>query len=161
MLQLSWRLVAQSGAVLRHCQGCGRTVAFRNSQKIRRNANGTTIHQFEIYKCEQDHTWNRKVPVTPADSDQIEEEPEAHTNDRITLEALPHGEGLEIQLECVSGRWRLDKTLADHADGLSRNQVAARIEGRRILVNGQPAECRRRLKSGDRILLLPEPRTVP
>ena len=46
---------------MRYCPGCGRVVPFRDSGKIRRNANGKTIHAFAIFKCPKDHTWNCRL----------------------------------------------------------------------------------------------------
>ena len=47
--------------IRRYCPGCGRVVSFHDSGKIRRNANGKTIHAFAIFKCSKDHIWNRRL----------------------------------------------------------------------------------------------------
>ena len=151
MLRLTWRLVAQREAVVRYCQGCGRATEFRNSFKVRRNANGKTIHQFEIYKCERDHTWNRKVAATDG-SLAVEDGPGTQVS-RLLLKDLQQAGGAEIHLERVSGKWRLDKVLADQMPEASRALVRSWIDEGKVLVNGAREPGKRQLQSGDVIIL--------
>jgi hypothetical protein len=150
MQRHTWRLVAPGAAVLRHCQGCGRATEFRNSGKVRRNANGKRIYQFEIYKCDRDHTWNRPVPVTePGEEPCAAPLEEGSGLIRLEIRDLP----VEILIERCDGSWRLDKVLADRLDGLSRAAVAALIDSGGIRVNGQAVRARHLLRTGDLIAI--------
>ena len=149
MQRHTWRLVAPGAAVVRHCQGCGRVTEFRNSGKLRRNANGKRIYQFEIYKCDRDHTWNRPVPVTEPGKGPCAVPPEDSGPIRLEIRDLP----VEILIERCEGSWRLDKVLADRLDGLSRSAVAALIDAGSIRVNGRAIRARHLLRTGDLIAI--------
>ena len=150
MQRHTWRLVAPGAAVVRHCQGCGRMTVFRNSGKVRRNANGKRIYQFEIYKCDRDHTWNRPVPVTePGERPCAGPLEEGSDLIRLEIQDLP----VEILIEWSEGAWRLDKVLADRLDGLSRAVIAALIDAGIIRVNGQAVRARHLLRTGDLIAI--------
>ena len=45
----------------RYCHNCGKKVIFRDCLIRRENANGKNISRYAIYKCPQDHTWNKKL----------------------------------------------------------------------------------------------------
>jgi len=151
MMTHQWRLSAPECAVLKYCRRCQQTTEFRHSGKTRRNANGKTLFQFDIFKCSRDHTWNRSVPVNPAG---------AERSPRSTRESTPHVfpepiahedwcRGIEIQLEHVEGKWRLDKTLTLGLAQSTRAGVARLIRAGGVLVNNAQPEGKRILRSGD------------
>lgn len=130
---------------------------FHYSGKTRRNANGKTIFQFEIFKCSRDHTWNRSVPVSPLGTERSlhsMEEPAPAAG----LEPIPYEHwrlGMEIQLEWVEGKWRLDKTLAKGLAQTTRAGIALLIRSGDILVNDTQPEGKKILRSGDVIKIMP------
>lgn len=62
-------------------------------------------------------------------------------------------EKIEIFLEIVVGKWRLDKLLAAQLKGMSRSAVSAMIDRGQILLNGNTTKGKSFLKTGDTILL--------
>jgi len=148
-----WRLECQGAPIIRHCQGCGRRTEFRNSGKIRRNANGKQIYQYEIYKCDRDHTWNRSVAVTDPSIGRPELGPRLSETRPDAIQLTSPSACVEILLEFVEGKWRLDRTLAQQLEGLTRSAVSAMISRREVLLNGQSAEGKRMLRTGDVITI--------
>lgn len=154
MVWLRWRLSAQDSAIVRYCHGCGQATAFRASGKVRRNANGKHVYQFEIYKCRRDHTWNRRVPPTAFDT----VDPTSRNTLVTTVGRVPVDQwqsGVTIEIEAVTGRWRLDKTLTDQLDQLSRGRLVRMIAAGEVMRNGSPVERDRLLRPGDIITILP------
>ncbi len=155
MQRLRWQLICYDNSILKYCSHCRKKVRFINSNKIRRNANGKNIYEFIIYKCPKDHTWNKKVP--PKSKKVNEVEPVAMNNksliDEIDWFADGVEEKIEIFLEIVVGKWRLDKLLAAQLKGMSRSAVSAMIDRGQILLNGNTTKGKSFLKTGDTILL--------
>jgi len=56
----------KEGAIIRYCSRCKTNVPFFDSKKTRTNANGKNLFIYAIYKCEKDHTWNRKIRMKKA-----------------------------------------------------------------------------------------------
>jgi hypothetical protein len=117
-----WKLhnITNGSSVMRYCHNCGRKVIFRDSEKRRRNANGKTIYEYAIYKCEKDHTWNLLVntykAVNSMDHFNLKNYniPEMISFEIISLiDQKNEGIGeIEIILEEVTGKWRIDKLLS-------------------------------------------------
>ena len=65
----TWHLIQEDSKIkiARYCPQCRKIVPFTDSFKRRRNNNGKNVHEFAIYKCEKDHTWNRKHATYKAD----------------------------------------------------------------------------------------------
>jgi hypothetical protein len=133
----------------RYCHNCGCKVIFTDSKLRRRNANGKTIYEYAIYKCVHGHTWNKPMGIYK--SDQNPEFPETRENftsvtkkqvsvmETISLEELQN-EGIyeiEILLEEVIGRWRIDKLLGERIQGISRGKVCKLIRLGRVLIDGK------------------------
>lgn len=131
-------------SVVRYCHSCGKKMSFRDSKKRRHNANGKIIYEYAIYKCEKDHTWNLlinsyKADVTEQpllDNTQL---PEFSGFEAISL--IEHANQgireIEIFLEEVIGRWRIDKLLGDRIQDLSRTKVCDLIRQGRITLDGK------------------------
>lgn len=141
-----WVLINTSneGSVERYCHNCGRKVIFTDSMKRRRNANGKTIHEYAIYKCEKDHTWNLPLSTYKALNDVEHHEvsdsvQKACSYEFLNLMDLRNEEVKEIEiiLEEVSGRWRTDKLLGDRIRDLSRSKVCELIRLEKILLDGK------------------------
>lgn len=149
-----WHLTVESETIERYCANCGRKVIFTFSGQIRRNANGKTIHSFKIYKCPKDHTWNRRFESGSHQGSAANGDTAIHvTRDVIDLHPLQFTNDIEIITPVVTGVWRLDKTLTDRLDGLSRECVKKLIDKGCVIVNGAMVKGRYRLKSGDLIRL--------
>lgn len=154
-----WELIEEEAdRVMRHCPNCNQKVEFLDSKKRRRNASGRDIYEYAIYKCAKGHTWNKFIKTYKA-MEQDERSPltkcEPKDVEIISIEYYRQmGKNrIEIVLEKVRGRWRLDKLLAEKLEGWSRSQVERRIERGQILVNNELVKPGMTLKSGQRILI--------
>ncbi|WP_232696653.1 S4 domain-containing protein [Brevibacillus daliensis] len=147
--------------IRRYCKNCSDTVLFTDTMIRRHNANGKNIFRFAIYKCERDHTWNKKLAVYKAFTDHVLEsdfmqEHAGKTGKRHVAESFPtmHNDiawlgstvnlswlqqagisQLHISLEEVIGAHRLDKVLAERFTDWSRAQITEKIKSGQILVN--------------------------
>lgn len=127
--------------IRRYCHNCGHVTGFKDSGKIRRNANGKDIFVFAIYKCENDHTWNRFLGNFKSRSITDEaESPETPMDEKESLiaeidlaeSAAAGNDFVEILIEEAGSRVRLDKLLAGNLKGLSRSKIASMIERGKI-----------------------------
>jgi hypothetical protein len=144
-LTLKWEFNAiAEDKVERYCHNCSKKVVFSDSMKRRRNVNGKNIYEYAIYKCERDHTWNRPLNNCGTQRDRIEfledeiqpiyqyESPK----ELLLSETMAAGvEEIEIYVQAIKGRHRLDKLLAQHIIDLSRTQIALWIDGGKIQVD--------------------------
>lgn len=132
------RLSGSDSGIERYCPGCGRVVIFHDSGKIRRNANGKTIHGFAIYKCPRDHTWNRRLDAMPAGPAKSASIPGAQAEEKARLEDIwDRGfSRVDLHLEITGGGLRLDKALSEAFTGLSRSDAQRLISGGRVLLAG-------------------------
>lgn len=169
-LYLNWQLWQQEEQLVqRYCHNCGTLVAFYDSGKIRRNANGKNIYEFAIYKCEQGHTWNRKVEVMKAplymdkiqEKKDIKEMKDKKENGSIKVDELYFksyiGSPIKeicIMLESVQGKWRLDKLLAKQLVDLSRNEVKGLIENGQVLLEGRKTKGGVFVKENQQVTIL-------
>jgi len=159
-LELVWELgrAAEVRQVQRHCPNCCRKVNFYDTGKLRHNANGKNIYEYGIYKCGNGHTWNQFIRTYKAMTEQIAQEFAETPGSQPDLIRLADWRGtevgfLEIHLSQVSGRWRLDKLLAQQIADLSRVQIVKRIEAGLIRINGAAAKPDTILKAGQCILI--------
>jgi hypothetical protein len=157
-----WNLkdVSNEGSIVRYCHNCGKNAIFKDSKKRRRNANGKTIFEYAIYKCEKDHTWN--IPVGIYKSVSYMEPYETTNNvqemcsDGILNLSELRNEGIkviEIILEEVTGRWRIDKALGERIRDLSRNKLVELIKQERVLVDGKAVKQDHLLKAQQEIVI--------
>lgn len=152
MRKLVWRLVSIHDVETRYCPNCGKVVEFKKSEKTRSNSNGKNTYHFEIYKCPNDHTWNKKTKTLPSALHGVERV--QTKTDRLIWNSHDKKESILIILEWVIGKWRLDKLLSDNIEGLSRKRIAELIKRGEILVSNQPVKSNYRLKKGDEILIM-------
>lgn len=157
---LSWNLIDSSvESVERYCPHCGKVVNFEDSLKRRQNANGKDIYEYAIFKCEKDHTWNKKLRNIKASSG-LENNPmecagAVEENQEIHVEQL-RSEGIHsihILIERVENRWRVDATLASKLVGVSRSQIQKLIKQGAIQVNSLNVSPKYFLRAGDTITI--------
>jgi hypothetical protein len=112
--------------------------------KRRRNANGKTIYEYAIFKCEREHSWNKLLKTYSAHTDInifLEEEAQEilqfeAPKEILLSEALASGiQEIEIYIKSISEKYRLDKLLAQHVTDLSRTQIKLWIDCGKILID--------------------------
>jgi hypothetical protein len=157
-----WILNDPNGStVMRYCPHCGRKTVFIDSHKRRRNANGKTIFEYGIYKCERNHTWNRWVNTYRAGEDtkfpKLKEQSfEMSRVDEIQfMELINEGiEEIDIFLEEVIGKWRMDKLLGDRIRDVSRTKLCEMICQGRVLLDGKKVKQNVFLKRRQKITII-------
>lgn len=147
--------------IKKYCPHCRKTVLFVDSLKSRRNANGKNIFEFAIYKCTKDHTWNKKIGIYKAGqynnrNVENEQNEEGNPQDSFSVTELKESgiELLEIYLERVKGKWRLDKLLDMYIIDISRSKIKKWINDKNILVNGQGTKAGFFIRSNQMISLI-------
>ncbi len=157
-VQLKWKLQeAKDHSVQRHCSNCGRTVRFTDTMIRRHNANGKNIYRFAIYKCEKNHTWNKKLEIYQAHTDhaRVVEKPSEPPSQLTIINIKDYQtigiEKITITLADVQGKFRVDKIIADQIKDWSRTDVIKRIQEGKICINNEPVKPSTRLKTADEI----------
>lgn len=155
---LIWELVHEKAneSTIRHCPNCNGKVEFRDTSKRRHNANGRDIYEYAIYKCEKGHTWNKFLKTYKASGEYKPIESAASEKGCIESINPEHVQQrgiqrIEILLEKVVGRWRLDKILAEQIEGWSRSYIEKQILAGRIRLDEQVTKPSTGLKGGQRI----------
>lgn len=153
-----WKLsqIPERG-VKKHCKMCGKLSVFTDTNVRRHNANGKSIYQYAIYKCEKNHTWNKKIAVYKTFSEHVpeieEQKEETSIVSAIPITSLVE-QGLKvihIVLDDVVGKHRIDKVLANQIEDWSRTQIIDKIEKGAIQLNEQVIKPSSRLSKGERI----------
>jgi len=158
---LKWRLNDRINSIEKYCPKCGKKVLFHDSHIRRRNANGKDIFEYAIYKCDRDHTWNRKIREYKAKNYrgnewEFTEEPDREDAGTLSVREFLDNriDCIEIRLESPGGPLRLDKILAGRIQDLSRTKIKNLIDKGLILVNHKPVKPDKFLNTGDMISLL-------
>ncbi|WP_397538853.1 S4 domain-containing protein [Rummeliibacillus pycnus] len=141
----------------KHCKMCGKLSAFTDTNVRRHNANGKSIYKYAIYKCEKNHTWNKKLAIYKTFSEHVAEIEEQKVESSI-MTAIPitslAEQGVKmihIVLDEVIGKHRIDKVLANQIEDWSRSQIIEKIEKGTIQLNEQVIRPSSRLSKGERI----------
>ncbi|MCF6411443.1 S4 domain-containing protein [Pseudalkalibacillus salsuginis] len=157
-VQLKWKLQeTKDYSVQRHCSNCGRTVRFTDTMIRRHNANGKNIYRFAIYKCDKNHTWNKKLEIYQAYTEhaRVVEEPSEQPSQLTIINIKDYQtigiEKITITLADVQGKFRVDKIIADQIKDWSRTDIIKRIQEGKIRINNEPAKPSTRLKTADEI----------
>ncbi|MFJ8090619.1 S4 domain-containing protein [Lysinibacillus sp. NPDC095746] len=153
-----WRLSQiPEQTVKKHCKMCGRISVFTDTNVRRHNANGKNIYQYAIYKCEKNHTWNKKLAMYKTFSEHVaeveEQKEEASILSTIPIISLAK-QGIKviyIVLDDVIGKHRIDKVLAIQIEDWSRSQIIKKIEDGTIQLNDQIIKPSAKLSKGERI----------
>ncbi|WP_409274731.1 S4 domain-containing protein [Neobacillus sp. SCS-31] len=160
-ITLHWRLShIPEQAVKKHCKMCGKLSVFTDTNVRRHNANGKSIYQFAIYKCEKNHTWNKKLAIYKTFSEHVSEIEEQKEESSI-MSAIPiislaeQGvKEIHIVLDDVIGKHRIDKVLANQIGDWSRSKIVEKIEKGTIQLNEQVIKPSSRLSKGERISII-------
>lgn len=160
-LLITWEIGAiNCDTVKRYCPGCGGKAVFEDSLKRRRNANGKMIFEYAIYKCDQEHTWNRLSKTYNAK--QYDDNPafDDPTSSPMNVEVIRIEDcfrmgftEIEIFIKKIEGDWRLDKMLARYLEGISRSQIEKKIKSGKILVDHEIVKTKTMVKEGQVILV--------
>ncbi|GIO26301.1 cytoplasmic protein [Ornithinibacillus bavariensis] len=116
---------------------CGKLSVFTDTNVRRHNANGKTIYKVAIYKCEKNHTWNKKLAIYKTFSEHVaeidEQKEESSYTSTMPITSLEE-QGTKViylVLDDVIGKHRIDKILAKQIEEWSRTQI---IEKRLVKV---------------------------
>ncbi|MEI5908558.1 S4 domain-containing protein [Bacillus spongiae] len=158
--QINWSLININDVIkeIRHCSTCGKDSTFTDTLIRRHNANGKNIYRYAIFKCERNHTWNKKLETYKSFTDHVRlyESYENSTDDTpICLKSLINSQvdRIEITIDQVIGDFRIDKVLSERFMDISRNNIVRNIKDGWILLNGKNVKPSSRLRCGDRILV--------
>ncbi|MBS4171701.1 cytoplasmic protein [Bacillus sp. FJAT-49736] len=151
-----WKLSGISEQyVKKHCKMCGKLSIFTDTHVRRHNANGKSIYQYTIYKCEKNHTWNKKLAIYKTFSEHVAEMEEQKQQSSV-LSAIPITSLVEqeikiihIVLDDVIGKHRIDKVLANQIEDWSRSQIIEKIEKGTIQLNERVIKPSSRLYKGE------------
>ncbi|MGM7683756.1 S4 domain-containing protein [Cytobacillus sp. Hm23] len=157
-----WNLINMDDVIQeqRYCSNCGKVVCFFDTLIRRHNANGKNIYRYAIYKCEKNHTWNKKLEAYKSYTDHIRLNEAIPTDDEINtpicFKTLVDNEikCVQISINQVIGEFRIDKVLAERLSNISRNEIVKRMKDGLITVNKQHVKPSTRIRSGDNINLL-------
>jgi hypothetical protein len=157
-ITLHWKLShIPERTVKKHCKMCGKLSVFTDTNVRRHNANGKSIYKYAIYKCEKNHTWNKKLAIYKTFSEHVAEMEEKKEESSI-MSAIPitslAEQGVKvihIELDDVTGKHRVDKVLANQIEDWSRSQIIKKIEKGTIQLNEQVIKPSSRLSKGERI----------
>lgn len=162
LIILHWSLAHETREATfeKYCPNCGKKVLFVDSKLRRRNANGKDIYEYAIYKCPKEHTWNKSIRRYKAYDESISQLNEVvEKTDRsfqplVISEFIRAGvEKIEIYLDFVEGRWRIDRLLAERVKDLSRTRIQEFIAAGLITINGKPIKPDELLKQNQTITL--------
>jgi hypothetical protein len=126
-------------------------LVFIDSYIRRHNANGKNIYKFAIFKCEKDHTWNKKLKIFKSQSQsKAQVGPQQETLERSMYTKLTplsistcqelNIKEIEIRIESIDGIWRLDKLLSVQLKEWSRSHIQKGIKNGEILVDQMSAK---------------------
>lgn len=153
-----WKLSQLSEQTFKkHCKMCGKLSDFTDTNVRRHNANGKNIYQYAIYKCEKNHTWNKKLAIYKSFTEHVveveERKEEFSILSTIPIISLVEQEikVIHIVLDDVIGQHRIDKVLANQIEDWSRSQIIKKIKNGTIQLNDQVIKPSLKLSKGERI----------
>lgn len=160
---LKWSLAPQNqeDTIEKYCPNCGKKVLFIDSRLRRRNANGKDIFEYAIYKCPKEHTWNKSIRQYKACDESIYELKEFEEKNDLPFQPLVISEfvatgveKIEIYLDSVTGKWRIDKLLTNRVKDLSRTRIKELIEAGFIMIDDNKIKPNELLKQSQKITLI-------
>ncbi|KOP78510.1 hypothetical protein AMS59_11745 [Lysinibacillus sp. FJAT-14745] len=152
-----WKLSQIPERTEKHCKMCGKISVFTDTNVRRHNANGKNIYQYAIYKCEKNHTWNKKLAIYKSFSEHVAEVEEQKEESSILstiriINLVEQGiKVVHIVLDDVIGIHRIDKVLAIQIEDWSRSQIIKKIEKGTIQLNDQIIKPSAKLTKDERI----------
>ena len=159
-LYLNWELHNEElDKEERYCHNCGKKVIFTDSLKRRQNANGKNIFHYAIFKCPNDHSWNKVLNVFKATTGLTNEAEEWATKesklDLIEVKELYYSgyNKIVININNVSKKVRMDKLLSHQIKDMSRSEVENAIKNGFILIDGEEVKSNATIKSKNIIII--------
>lgn len=129
---------------VKHCKMCGRNSTFTDTNIRRHNSNGKHIYRFAIYKCEKNHTWNKKLDIYKAFRKHEKVYGREPIHQKSILTEIPVHLYLEnrvsevhIMIKSIEGVYRIDSLLSQQIPDWSRTAVVDKIKSGSILINDQ------------------------
>jgi hypothetical protein len=127
--------------------------------KRRHNANGKAVYQFAIYKCPNDHTWNKKLAIYKAKTVLSTEDVEMKIENEVAKdpiesvqELLQQGvKTIQISIQSMDKPIRLDLVLSTRIQDLSRTQIQKWIKQGRVHENSQIVSPKYLVRAQDQI----------
>jgi len=142
VLYLNWEIHNNSlDSEERYCHNCGKKVIFIDSLKRRQNANGKNIFHYAIYKCTNNHTWNKMLNTFKAipglnNLDGKVYKRESKIDMLLIEDLIAKGFNyVEITIDVIDKKIRLDKLLSNQILDLSRSKIEEGIKKGFILIN--------------------------
>lgn len=135
VLYLNWEIHNNSlDSEERYCHNCGKKVIFIDSLKRRQNANGKNIFHYAIYKCPNNHTWNKMlntfkaIPVLNNLDGKVYKR-ESKIDMLLIEDLIAKGFNyVEITIDVIDKKIRLDKLLSNQILDLSRSKIEEGIK---------------------------------
>ncbi|WP_251460047.1 S4 domain-containing protein [Weizmannia agrestimuris] len=146
--------------VVKYCPNCGKVVNFYDTLMRRHNSNGKNIYKFTIFKCEKNHTWNRKEKIFKSYDPKLEIKNrdfpnEAPQNDNEKINLVTHLKNgfnkICININYLDEPVRIDKVLGNQLIDISRNQICSLIKEGKILLNKNTIKNHTAVKEKDTI----------
>ncbi|MEW8956458.1 hypothetical protein [Clostridium sp.] len=143
-LRVKWNIDLRNFAKEeRYCHNCSRKVLFEDSGVRRQNANGKNIYHYAIYKCINGHTWNKKLETFKAldglSNERIIREDSAENITTINIKEVRGNNisKINIDINILGDKVRVDKLLSDSISGINRNHIIELINKGDILLNNK------------------------
>ena len=145
---------------VKHCKMCGKNSLFTDTNIRRHNSNGKHIYRFAIYKCEKNHTWNKKLDIYKTFRRHERVHGREPVNKESTLTELPVNLYMEklisevhVTIKSVEGVYRIDSLLSQQIPDWSRTAVVDKIRNGFILVNGLSIKPSAKVMPNDTIMI--------
>lgn len=146
---------------IKHCKMCGKNSTFTDTNIRRHNSNGKYVYRFAIYKCEKNHTWNKKLDIYKAHRKHEKVHGKEFLNEESNMLEIPINlyveEGIsEIQIiiKKISGTHRIDALLSSKILEWSRTTISEKIREGFILVNEKTVKPSAKLLQNDKIIII-------
>lgn len=146
---------------VKHCKMCGKNSRFTDTNIRRHNSNGKHIYRFAIYKCEKNHTWNKKLDIYKAFRKHERIHGREPLNRKSILTEIPVHLYLESQIsqvqitiKSIEGVYRIDSLLSQQIPDWSRTVIVDNIRNGFILINGQTIKPSTKVLPYDIIMIM-------
>jgi hypothetical protein len=148
----------QADTVKKQCKMCGKVTIFTDTTIRRHNANGKNIYQFAIYKCPNNHSWNKKLDIYKSFSEHVDPETlvpteyeSLHECEKININGIQEQDTLELKISGLDGSFRLDQAISSSLEGWSRTEITRKIKKGTILLNNRLSKPSQKVSLKDTI----------
>lgn len=146
---------------IKHCKMCGKNSTFTDTNIRRHNSNGKFVYRFAIYKCEKNHTWNKKLDIYKTYRKHEKVHGKEISNEVNNLTELPVNlyvedgiSEIQIIIKKIFGSYRIDALLSSQIPDWSRTTIAKKIQEGFILVNEKAVKPSAKLLQDDQIKII-------